>query len=131
MEHRYIDQRSLADRYLDHTLSPPERAEFETHLVDCQECRDRLLLAEMFHNRNGIAKSEPAPSPSPLPSPVPIAPANPPDAPANPPETMRVRFVRQFTPWQILAILAAAALVLVLATAAGLFWVLRFGSVLR
>ena len=32
---------------------PEELREFEEHLVDCQECADRLLLAEMFHARNG------------------------------------------------------------------------------
>ncbi|HEY4365255.1 MAG TPA: zf-HC2 domain-containing protein [Bryobacteraceae bacterium] len=53
MDHRYIEQHALADRYLDHALPPPERAAFEAHLVDCQECTDRVLLAEMFHNRNG------------------------------------------------------------------------------
>ena len=43
-----------ADHYLviDHRLSPGERAAFEAHLVDCQECTDRVLLAEMFHARS-------------------------------------------------------------------------------
>ncbi len=53
VDHLYIEQHSLADRYLEHALPPPERAAFEAHLVDCQECTDRVLLAEMFHNRNG------------------------------------------------------------------------------
>lgn len=53
MDHRYIDDHSVAQRYLDHSLSPEERNQFEAHLVDCQECADRLLLAEMFHARNG------------------------------------------------------------------------------
>jgi len=68
VDHRYIEQHSLADRYLDHALPPPERAAFEAHLVDCQECTDRVLLAEMFHNRNGksAAKSvDPQPQPRP------------------------------------------------------------------
>jgi anti-sigma factor RsiW len=51
MDHRYIDQYAVAERYLDHSLSPGERAAFEAHLVDCQECTDRVLLAEMFHAR--------------------------------------------------------------------------------
>lgn len=57
MDHRYIDQKSLAERYLNNTLAPEERSAFEAHLVDCQECTDRLLLAEMFHARqpNGAA----------------------------------------------------------------------------
>ncbi len=120
MDHRYIDDRSVADRYLDHTLSPEERAEFETHLVDCQECTDRLLLAEMFHNRNGAGR--PAPE---------VPDTAKPALQKAPPEPIRIRFVRQFSPAQIAAILGAAAALLVLATAGFLFWVLRVGSVLR
>jgi len=56
VDHHYIDEHSLADRYLDHDLPPKEGGEFEAHLVDCQECRDRLLLAEMFHARNDMGK---------------------------------------------------------------------------
>jgi putative zinc finger protein len=57
MDHRYVDQYAVAERYLDHALSHEDRASFEAHMVDCQECTDRLLLAEMFHTRqpNGIA----------------------------------------------------------------------------
>src|SRR5579884_3453904 len=105
MDHRYIDERSVADRYLDHTLTPSERCEFEAHLVDCQECTDRVLLAEMFHNRNGRSKAVPtplltaAPSTTPAPAPAPIA----------EPEPFRVRLVRWLTPWQIFLIFAAAA----------------------
>ena len=53
MNHAYIDENSIAERYLDQALSPDELREFEEHIVDCQECADRLLLAEMFHARNG------------------------------------------------------------------------------
>ena len=62
MDHQYIDQHSLAERYLENALSPDQRAAFEAHLVDCQECRDRLLLAEMFHARqpNGIPPEAPS-----------------------------------------------------------------------
>lgn len=56
MDHRYIDEHSLAEGYLDHRLAFEERREFEAHLVGCEECRDRLLLAEMFHARNGVPK---------------------------------------------------------------------------
>jgi hypothetical protein len=61
MDHAYIDANSVAERYLDHALSPEELREFEEHIVDCQECADRLLLAEMFHARNG---HKPAADPS-------------------------------------------------------------------
>lgn len=113
MDHRYIDQRSVAERYLNHTLSFEERAEFETHLVDCQECTDRLLLAEMFQHRNGGSHPEPDGKAIRVPQTMP--------GPA--PESMRVRFVRQFSPWQLFLILAGAAITLVLVTAGLLIWV--------
>jgi hypothetical protein len=56
VDHRYIDEHSLAEGYLDRRLALEERREFEAHLVVCEECRDRLLLAEMFHARNGVPK---------------------------------------------------------------------------
>ncbi len=64
MDHAYIDANSIAERYLNHALSPLDLRDFEEHIVDCQECADRLLLAEMFHARNGHkAKSDPGPDP--------------------------------------------------------------------
>jgi hypothetical protein len=59
MDHAYIDANSIAERYLDHALQAEELREFEEHIVDCQECADRLLLAEMFHARNGHKVSHP------------------------------------------------------------------------
>lgn len=53
MDHAYIDANSVPERYLDHALSPEDLRAFEEHIVDCLECADRLLLAEMFHARNG------------------------------------------------------------------------------
>ena len=51
MDHGHIDEHSLAERYVSNTLSPEDRAAFEAHLVDCTDCTDRVLLAEMFHAR--------------------------------------------------------------------------------
>jgi anti-sigma factor RsiW len=51
MDHRYIDENSVAERYLGNALAAEDREAFERHLVDCQECTDRLLLAGMFHSR--------------------------------------------------------------------------------
>jgi Putative zinc-finger len=51
MDHRFIDENSIAEHYLDNALSDGVRREFERHLVDCQECTDRILLAGMFHAR--------------------------------------------------------------------------------
>src|SRR5579862_2889210 len=63
MDHRYIDELSVAERYVDNALKPEERVAFEAHLVDCQECTDRVLLAGMFHTRavNGVPKAETPP----------------------------------------------------------------------
>jgi anti-sigma factor RsiW len=105
MDHRYIDQHSVASRYLDRQLTARERSAFETHLVDCQECADRVLLAEMFHSRNGRNAVDPtrhkkAAEPSPL----------------------RVRFVSQFSPWQLFLILFGAAILLLLAPSLLFLW---------
>ncbi len=53
MDHHYIDANAVAERYLGNTLRLKEREDFERHLVDCQECTDRILLAGMFHARSG------------------------------------------------------------------------------
>jgi anti-sigma factor RsiW len=106
MDHRYIDEHLVADRYLDRVLAPEERGEFEAHLVDCLECRDRLLLAEMFHARNGVGKLR--------------RPLDPGDAPAPP----RIRLATRFAVSQIVLIFAAAAAaaILLLLALAGVFW---------
>jgi hypothetical protein len=97
MDHHYIDRNAVAERYLQHVLAPEERAAFETHLVDCTECTDRLLLAEMFHARNGAAPTPSAPKAAHLEDPLPL----------------RVRFVALLRPWQLLTILVLAAMILV------------------
>jgi hypothetical protein len=53
MDHQYIDANAVAERYLGNRLRLKEREDFERHLVDCQECTDRILLAGMFHARSG------------------------------------------------------------------------------
>jgi hypothetical protein len=92
MDHRYIDEHSVAERYVGNALSPEERSLFEAHLVDCQECTDRLLLAGMFHARQ--LNDAPAPS-----EPVPAE---------RPPTGLVVRFKL----WQVLAICGIALLLL-------------------
>ena len=108
MDHRYIDEHSVAGRYLDHELTAAQRAEFEAHLVDCQECADRVLLAEMFHSRNGNKTADPPRHEK---------------APEAPEAPLRVRFVSLLTPWQLFLILVGAAMLLVLVTAGLLLWV--------
>jgi anti-sigma factor RsiW len=99
MDHRYIDQFAVPERYLDHELAPDERAAFEQHLVDCQECTDRVLLAEMFHARqsNGL--------------------------PARSPSTRQSTLILRLKPWQLalLAIIALLALTIP-AIVIPLFW---------
>jgi anti-sigma factor RsiW len=48
MDHNYIDQQDIVGKLLRKELSTPVRKEFQAHLVDCPECGDRILLAEMF-----------------------------------------------------------------------------------
>jgi len=83
MDHRYIDELAMAERYVGNTLEPEERAAFEAHLVDCQECTDRVLLAEMFHTR----QSESLP--------------------------LRARLAARLKPWHMLMILAITLMLLV------------------
>jgi hypothetical protein len=52
MEHSYIDEHYVADRYLLGKLSPEERAGFEEHLADCMQCLDRLETTDDF--RDGL-----------------------------------------------------------------------------
>lgn len=107
MDHRYIDENAVAERYLKRVLLPHERAAFEEHLVDCQECTDRVLLAEVFQVRNGSPERALA-----VPS---FA-----SAPAELP--LRARIAARFSPWQLLLIFILAALLLLAAPTAGFLW---------
>lgn len=109
MDHRYIDEHSVAERYLDRKLSLQERMAFESHFVDCQECMDRLLLAEMFHAKNGFAQKALQPSHGVI-------------AVAQPEIPLRARFIAHFRPWQLVVIFAAAALLLLAIPTAYFFW---------
>jgi Putative zinc-finger len=62
MNHRYIDEHSVAERYLEHALPPAEHDAFEAHMVQCDECSDRLMLAQIFldHKAIGIAREAPS-----------------------------------------------------------------------
>jgi hypothetical protein len=48
MEHSYIEDHHIADRYLSGKLSIKERMRFEEHFVDCAECLDRLQTIDDF-----------------------------------------------------------------------------------
>jgi hypothetical protein len=58
MEHTYIDEHYVADRYLLGKLSPEECVRFEEHLADCMQCLDRLETTEDFRDglRTVVAK---------------------------------------------------------------------------
>lgn len=58
MNHRYIDEHSVAERYLEHALPAAEHDAFKAHMVQCDECSDRLMLAQIFldHKAIGIAR---------------------------------------------------------------------------
>jgi hypothetical protein len=99
MDHRYIDENSVAERYLDNELSPKDRTAFEAHLVDCQECTDRVLLAGMFLAHENKPLAEPLPR--------------------------RSRFVAQFKPWQLLMMFAITAMLLLAIPTAYFLWQLH------
>jgi hypothetical protein len=46
MDHTYIDEQHVIDRYLRGTLPAEEAARFEEHFLSCQDCLNRLDLAE-------------------------------------------------------------------------------------
>ncbi len=48
MDHRYIEEHNLVDRYLFRRLWVEERTRFEDHFVDCPRCLDELELARDF-----------------------------------------------------------------------------------
>src|SRR5262245_56580684 len=46
MDHSYIEEQHVADRYVMGTLPADEAERFEEHYLSCAECLDRLELAE-------------------------------------------------------------------------------------
>ncbi|MEP7354777.1 MAG: hypothetical protein ABI824_16230 [Acidobacteriota bacterium] len=49
--HTYVDHYRIADHYVAQDLAPDDLEEFAEHLDGCQECADRVLLAEMFREQ--------------------------------------------------------------------------------
>jgi hypothetical protein len=111
MDHQYIDQHDIAGRYLRKELPPSERDKFQAHMVDCAECSDRVLLAEMFE-KNGegspVAATEP-------PVPAFLSTVKQEQLP------LRARIVAHLTPWQLAGLFSIVFLML-LATLAVLYW---------
>jgi hypothetical protein len=48
MDHRYIEEQNIADRYLLDKLSAEERARFEEHFIGCDQCLTRLEVTDEF-----------------------------------------------------------------------------------
>lgn len=46
MDHKYIDDLDIVDRYLMGRLGAEETSEFEEHFVDCEHCVDRLKFTK-------------------------------------------------------------------------------------
>jgi anti-sigma factor RsiW len=46
MDHVYVEEHQIADRYVMGTLPADEAERFENHYLSCPECLDRLELAE-------------------------------------------------------------------------------------
>jgi anti-sigma factor RsiW len=46
MNHDYIEEHQIADRYVRGTLPPDEAERFEDHYLSCPQCLERLALAE-------------------------------------------------------------------------------------
>ncbi|HEU0176595.1 MAG TPA: zf-HC2 domain-containing protein [Blastocatellia bacterium] len=62
MEHSYIEDHHIADRYLSGKLSIKERMRFEEHFVDCAECLDWLQTIDDFRaGLRTVAAEEAAP----------------------------------------------------------------------
>jgi hypothetical protein len=109
MDHAYIDKLAIAGRYVRRTLPSAERSVFEAHLVDCQECSDRVLLAEMFllrHSHPTPARVPVPPRPAPYVDPQPVLP------PACLAVSGFARYIAQWRPWQLALLLAVAGMLL-------------------
>src|SRR3954451_10931683 len=48
MDHTYIENNSLVERYHQGLLPPDEEARFEEHFVGCPQCTEQLELARGF-----------------------------------------------------------------------------------
>lgn len=64
MDHKYIEELDLVDRYLMGRLPADESAAFEEHFVDCAQCVDRLKTTkDLIHGFRLMASREPAEEP--------------------------------------------------------------------
>ena len=113
MNHQYIDQHDIAGQYLRKELAGPDRDAFQAHLVDCPECADRVLLAEMFHANGQATTSDPAPVRMPY------------FTMTEPKLPLRARIIAHLSPWQIAMLWILAVLILVAVGGALFYWELQ------
>jgi hypothetical protein len=64
MEHSYIEEHSLIDRYVRGTMPVDERAAFEEHFLDCSQCLEQLEIARSFREAVRIAAADLGGSPA-------------------------------------------------------------------
>ncbi len=63
MDHTYLEENQIAERYLMGQLSAAETVRFEEHYLTCEECVDRLEQARRFRRAlRAVAAEEAAPS---------------------------------------------------------------------
>lgn len=60
MDHSYIENNDIIEKYILHELSPEEDSGFEKHLLECQICRDELEYLKKIRSlaHEGILKIE-------------------------------------------------------------------------
>ena len=63
MDHKYIDEFDLVERYLRGRLAAEETAQFEEHFVDCVQCVDRLKTTKALIEGLRLVASERVPEP--------------------------------------------------------------------
>jgi predicted HAD superfamily Cof-like phosphohydrolase len=61
MDHDYINEHGVVSLYVAGKLSPEERARFEEHFVDCQQCLEQIeVTAELREGLRHVAKEDAA-----------------------------------------------------------------------
>jgi Putative zinc-finger len=60
MEHSFIEQTDIIDRYVRGTMPPAERFEFEEHFLDCQECLEQLEIARSLREGMKVCAAQPS-----------------------------------------------------------------------
>jgi hypothetical protein len=64
MDHKYINEFDLVERYLTGRLAAEETAQFEEHFVDCLQCIDRLKTTKAFMEGLRLVASDRTPEAS-------------------------------------------------------------------